>query len=90
MVLTKKKGTAKIKTPSNSKVVKIAKKPLKLLAAIGGYFKGAWTELRQVRWPDRKSTWSLTVAVLLFTGFFFLLIVLLDDGFKSLFNLILK
>lgn len=64
--------------------------PLALFIAIGGYFKGAWLELRQVRWPDRKSAWGMTVAVILFTGFFVLLIVLLDIGFKQLFELILK
>ena len=81
------------KTKSKIKAVKI-KKPkkgiFKILAAIGGYFKGAWKELRQVRWPNRKSTWGLTFAVLLFTAFFFMLITLLDAGFKYLFELILK
>lgn len=67
------------------------KKPIrKILAKIGGYFKGSWTELRQVRWPDRKSTWGLTFAVILFTAFFIVLIVLLDNGFKELFKIIIK
>ncbi|NCQ53841.1 preprotein translocase subunit SecE [Candidatus Saccharibacteria bacterium CG_4_9_14_0_2_um_filter_41_9] len=61
-----------------------------MLSLIGGYFKGSWVELRQVRWPDRKATWSLTFAVLLFTIFFVVMIVLLDAGFKYLFDLILK
>lgn len=60
------------------------------LVAIGGYFKGAWYELRQVRWPNRKETWSLTAGVLIFSAFFVLLIVLLDALFKYLFELILK
>lgn len=55
-----------------------------------GYFKGAWYELRQVRWPNRKATWSLTLAVILFTAFFVLLVLLLDAGFKYLFDLIIK
>ena len=62
----------------------------KILFVIGGYFKGSWSELRQVLWPNRKATWSLTVAVLLYTFFFVILIVILDDVFKYLFNLILK
>lgn len=57
--------------------------------AFGRYFKGAWVELRQVHWPTRKATWSLTFAVLAFTAFFILLIVLLDAGFKLLFERIL-
>lgn len=57
--------------------------------AIGRYFKGAWYELRQVRWPNRKATWSLTGAMLVFTAFFVVLILLLDALFKYLFQLIL-
>jgi preprotein translocase subunit SecE len=59
------------------------------LVAFGGYFKGAWVELKQVHWPTRKATWSLTFAVLAFTAFFIILIVLLDAGFKLLFERIL-
>lgn len=58
-------------------------------AAIGGYFKGAWYELRQVRWPNRRTTWGLTLAVIAFTAFFVALIVLLDFGFQWLFDQIL-
>lgn len=61
----------------------------KTLHAIGGYFKGAWFELRQVRWPNRKATWALTVAVILFSAFFVVLIVLLDTLFKYIFELII-
>ena len=55
-----------------------------------GYFKGAWYELKQVRWPTRSATWSLTVAVLAFSAFFILFIFALDSLFKYLFELILK
>jgi len=60
-----------------------------VFARIGAYFKGAWYELRQVRWPNRKATWALTVAVILFSLFFVLLIVLLDTFFKWIFELII-
>ena len=59
---------------------------LKALQSIGGYFKGAWEELRQVRWPTRRATWGLTIAVILFSAFFTVLIVLLDLLFKYLFE----
>lgn len=59
------------------------------IVALGRYFKGAWVELKQVRWPTRKATWGLTFAVLAFTAFFVVLIVLLDAGFKLLFERIL-
>ena len=57
--------------------------------ASGRYFKGAWYELSQVRWPTRRATWGLTGAVLLFSAFFVVLILLLDAGFKYLFDVIL-
>lgn len=57
--------------------------------ALGGYFKGAWYELQQVTWPSRKATWSLTLALLAFTLFFVIVILLLDAGFQYLFELIL-
>jgi len=86
----------KIKLPKKSSASgadRPAKKRNKLIApifAIGGYFKGSWKELRQVRWPNRRATWGLTAAVLLFTGLFVALIVSLDAIFSSLFNLIIK
>jgi len=58
--------------------------------AFGGYFKGAWTELRNVRWPNRQATWSLTGAVLAFCAFFVIIILLLDALFKYVFELIIK
>jgi len=83
-----------IKKPMADSKVKKVLSPLKKLAlpfiAFGRYFKGSWQELRQVRWPNRSATWGLTAAVVLFSGFFFLLIVLLDDGFQQLFKLIIK
>lgn len=60
------------------------------LAAIGGYFKGAWAELRQVRWPDRRATWSMTGALIVFTLCFVVVILLLDALFQYLFSLIIK
>jgi preprotein translocase subunit SecE len=61
-----------------------------IFSAMGGYFKGAWYELKQVRWPTRKATWGLTLAVMVFTGFFVAMIVLLDLGFQQLFELIVN
>lgn len=55
----------------------------------GGYVKGSWQELRQVYWPSRRATWGLTLAVILFTLFFVVIIVALDTGFNELFKRIL-
>ncbi len=34
------------------------------------YFRNSWKEVRQVTWPDRATTWKLTLAVLLFAIIF--------------------
>ncbi len=56
------------------------------LKAIGGYFVGSYQELRQVKWPSRRATWSLTFAVILFTMAFVVVILSLDYGFEQLFK----
>lgn len=53
------------------------------------YFKGSWYELTQVRWPDRKNTWGMTGALILFTLFFVVVILVFDYAFAQLFKLIL-
>jgi preprotein translocase SecE subunit len=59
------------------------------LKATGGYFAGAWHELRQVRWPDRRATWGMVVALLGFTAFFAIVVLVLDALFKYLFDVML-
>lgn len=78
---------AKKRRFSPKSALKTSTKPAR---AAGGYFKGAWDELRQVRWPTRRATWGLTGAVLAFSAFFIIIILLLDAGFKYIFELILK
>lgn len=78
-----KVATAKTKTPKK-------RRSYGVLGKMGGYFKGAWIELRQVHWPTRQATWGLTGAVLLFSAFFVVFITLLDAGFKYLFEQILR
>ncbi len=78
-----------VKKTSKAQKSKKVRKPLKLLAplrALGGYFVGSWRELRQVRWPNRKQTWALTLAVILFSLLLGVLIFLLDAGFTLLFK----
>lgn len=60
------------------------------LRGIGGYFKGAWFELKQVRWPTRANTWALTLAVIIFSLFFAGVILALDQLFQYLFKLIIN
>jgi len=80
----KKSAPAKAKTTTKITRVKKTRSfgPLKWLAApfvaTGRYVGGSWRELREVRWPNRKMTWGLTLAVLVFSGVFTLFIILLD------------
>lgn len=71
--------------PAKGALGKDVKAP-KWLRAIGGYFSGAYQELRQVKWPTRKATWSLTVAVIIFTVALVALILALDYAFDLLFK----
>lgn len=71
-------------------ILKIFRGIAKVFKNIGRYFKGSWSELRQVRWTNRKATWGLTGAVIIFSAIFVILIVLLDAGFDMLFKLIIK
>lgn len=87
--ITKTKDIAKATAVASSAEKPAKKKRSNPFKAIGGYFKGAWFELRQVHWPTRRATWSLTFAVLVYTAFFAALILLLDAGFKALFEIIL-
>lgn len=56
------------------------------LRAVGGYFKGSWRELREVRWPSRRVTWGQTIAVVTFTLVLVAFILTLDYGFETLFK----
>ncbi|HPF30841.1 MAG TPA: preprotein translocase subunit SecE [Candidatus Saccharibacteria bacterium] len=88
------------KTELKSKNTKSEKKSIKLpkwlksifkpFLAIARYFKDSWSELQQVRWTDRRATWSLTLAVILFSGFFIALILLFDEIFNLLFKIIIN
>lgn len=80
------KTKTKTKTASKSKNSKNHRNPL---SAITGYFRGAWQEIKQVRWPDRRSTWGMVGALIVFTAALFLVIILLDYGFAWLFKLIM-
>lgn len=86
---TASKTTKKIATETAATSPKQPKTTAKKSGDVG-YFKGAWQELKLVRWPTRSATWSMTAAVLVFTLIFVVLILLLDAGFNWGFNQILK
>lgn len=58
-------------------------------AAIGRYVRDSFREVRQVRWPDRKSTWKMTLSVIIYVVLIAVAIMLLDAFFTFLFNKLL-
>ncbi len=69
------------------------KKPFILIRPfvyLGRYLRDSWHELRQVRWPNRKATWKMVLAVIVYTLLFVLIISLLDIFFSWLFSLLLS
>ncbi|MBR3248856.1 preprotein translocase subunit SecE [Candidatus Saccharibacteria bacterium] len=68
------------------------KKPFFLVAPfvyLWRYIRDSWMELRQVRWPNRKTTWKMVLAVIVYSALFMVIISLLDLFFSWLFGLIL-
>ena len=63
------------------------KKPFILwrpLVYLGRYLRDSWREIRQVRWPNRKTTWQMVLAVVVYTVIFMIFISLLDLLFSWL------
>ena len=77
---------------AEKKADKDAKKSLKKVDAKEkkvGYFRGAFQELRQVRWPSRKETWKMTLSVIIYVVLLAAIIMLLDALLQFIFNKIL-
>ena len=77
---------------AEQKAIKEAKKSLKN-AEKGdkkvGYFRGAFRELRQVRWPNRKETWKMTLSVIIYVIILAAAIMLLDALLQLIFKQLL-
>ena len=100
-VAVKDKKTEKAKADKVRKAEKAEKKAAKKnekkpfilirpFVALFRYLHDSWLELRQVRWPNRKATWKMVLAVIVYTLLFMLVIGLLDLFFGWLFGLIFK
>lgn len=97
-VVVKDKKTEKTKKVAEKKAKKEAKKSevkktfilFRPFVAFGRYLRDSWREIRQVRWPNRKATWKMVLAVLVYTALFIIIISLLDLLFTWFFSLILK
>lgn len=97
-VVVKDKKTEKTKKVAEKKAKKASKKTdgkktfilFRPFVAFFTYLRDSWREIRQVRWPNRKATWKMVLAVLVYTALFIIIISLLDLFFTWLFSLILK
>ena len=93
----KTEKTKRAKTKADEKKIlgenkKAEKKPFFLVAPfvyLGRYLRDSWMEIRQVRWPKRKYTWKMVLAVVIYSALFMVIISLLDLFFSWLFGLIL-
>lgn len=55
------------------------------------YIRSSWRELRQVTWPDRRTSWKLTYAVIVFSIIFGVIVFVVDFVLDKLFKeLIIK
>jgi preprotein translocase subunit SecE len=82
----KKSTVVETSQPTPSTAKKSVVKKYNPITAFGRYVRGSWHEIRQVRWPDRKATWGMTLAVIGFTLFFAVIILALDSLFQLLFK----
>ena len=89
------KTDRKLRKKAKNRPTEGDEKPLKSVfilfrpfVALGRYLRDSWRELRMVRWPSRKATWKMTLAVLVYCAIFIAFIVLLDMFFTFIFNLI--
>lgn len=69
--------------PQNGRVGKFLNKKRRFTP---GFLVNAWRELRQVQWPDRRTTARLTVAVFVFAIVFGAIITVVDFGLDKLFK----
>lgn len=67
------------------------KQPFKFIGHVlwPAYFRNSWKELRQVTWPNRRESWQLTTAVIVFATVFGVLIAVVDFGLDKLFKQVL-
>ncbi len=73
------------------KSVKTVTKPLVFISRfiIPSYFRNSFKELRDVKWPDRKQTTQLTIAVFIFATIFGVIIAVTDYGLDKIFKKVL-
>lgn len=86
------KNAEKLAKKAEKREKNSGKKPFILFrpfVALGHYLRDSWHELRQVRWPNRKTTWKMVLAVFVYTVVFVVFLMLLDLLFDFIFSKLL-
>jgi preprotein translocase SecE subunit len=88
------KKAKKAKT-SSKKVGTKTKKPSKTsrtnpIRAFGSYIKASFREIRLVKWPTRRETWAMTLAVVIYSLVIIAIVLLFDNIYDWLFKLVIK
>ena len=89
-IKNKAKEIRKEKKAAEKKEIPAILKPLWFISApfraIGRYIRDSFRELRQVRWPNRKTTWKITLSVIIYVLIIGVFIMLLDILLKFIFD----
>jgi preprotein translocase SecE subunit len=87
------KEVKRAKKPENTtKADKGAKKApaiLRPFIRFGAYVAASFRELRLMRFPNRKTAWKMTLAIIVYALIFFIFIALLDAFWSLVFQKIL-
>lgn len=86
-VVKKTERTLEKVSAKKTKKSKARRNPIRRL---GAYIINSFRELKLVKWPNRKETWSMTLSVLAYSFLLIVIVLLLDNLYKWLFTLIIK
>lgn len=85
-----RKSPKTTKTSSTEKPLKNVFILFRPFVTFGRYLRDSWREIRQVRWPNRKATWKMVLAVFFYCAIFMIFILVLDTFFTFIFNQLLN
>lgn len=86
------KKVAKVSSPLAFMLKPFKTRPVRLIGRILGaillikFFRNSWKEVRQVEWPDARTTIRLSIAVFVFSILFGALIAVTDYGLDKVFR----
>jgi preprotein translocase SecE subunit len=79
----------KVEKPARSGKPGVMGKILSPFVKFGRYVAASFRELRLMRFPNRKTAWKMTLAVVIYALIFFIFIALLDAFWSTVFQKLL-